>query len=687
MRSMIEHALQYASLGWKVFPVHYPIESGCSCKRPDCENIGKHPMTAHGLNDATDDPVQILRWWQAHPEANIGVQAGSGSGIAVIDIDDLSAKRTMDLPRTVWQRTGSGGEHHFFVHPGTHVKTATSVIPGVDSRGDGGYVIVPPSRHVSGGVYEWQEDPWNGAEMADTPQWWLEALESSRHRKEQQQNTDDKIFEGGRNDYLFTFGCQLWKHAHVSPEVLKAAVAAENRTRCQPPIDDDEIDTIADSIVRYDGLSEAEWNALQSVDKEIQMIHENHHRRIAEALIAKTTKTAGPPPKFMPETGLIKELAEYILSQSERPFEELAVAASACFCGALYGRKFQTWTGLGTNLMFVGLAESGSGKEKARKIIGRISSALNLDVIGADDLASAPGLLAELKSNPSKMFMLDEFGLMLQSYVGRNVAGSKREIISTMMRLYSQYGGTYHGTAYADQKARPKIKIDNPCLVIYGTSTHKTFYDALTHDQGADGFIARLLVVDCGEKRPDRAIPDYGPMPHSLKKMIMEVPMDGGESITVHAHPLVAEAWYRLDDEMTELMTTPQSCSVYARVAENAIKLALTHCLSRGHAEPMINEKDFVWGRDIALWCANYILEKMEENVAENDTERWQNKLIRAIKDSGKVGLTTRELLRKCKGLKAWERDDILKTLSDMGYCFTVDGIVYHADQREILEK
>ena len=83
----IEAALAYAAAGLHVFPAH-SVESGqCSCGNPNCRNKGKHSRTPNGLKDATIDTRQVKSWWEAFPNANIGIRTGKESGIFVVDID------------------------------------------------------------------------------------------------------------------------------------------------------------------------------------------------------------------------------------------------------------------------------------------------------------------------------------------------------------------------------------------------------------------------------------------------------------------------------------------------------------------------------------------------------------------------------------------------------------------------
>jgi hypothetical protein len=177
-------ALAYGAAGWPVLPVAGMSAGECACRR-SCESPGKHPITRHGVHDATTDPVLIGEWWRRSPSANVGVATGAASGLVVVDIDLpkggrqslqalLAAGRRL-LP-TLTSRTGGGGLHLFYAQPpGAAVPNAvgrlpglTEELPGIDVRGDGGYVVAPPSIHASGRRYRWDRRG-----IADLPSWIL----------------------------------------------------------------------------------------------------------------------------------------------------------------------------------------------------------------------------------------------------------------------------------------------------------------------------------------------------------------------------------------------------------------------------------------------------------------------------------------------------------------------------------
>jgi len=158
--SALEAALGYAEAGWAVLPV--------AAK-------GKHPLTRHGVHDASVDASEIGRWWRRWPGANVGIATGARSGVAVVDVDVKGGGRAsvlaLDiarhvLPPTRLAFTGGGGYHLYFRQPAKLAIPNTvgrlpnvGPAPGVDLRGDGGYVVAPPSVHASGIPYQWHPAP------------------------------------------------------------------------------------------------------------------------------------------------------------------------------------------------------------------------------------------------------------------------------------------------------------------------------------------------------------------------------------------------------------------------------------------------------------------------------------------------------------------------------------------------
>jgi hypothetical protein len=184
----LDAALTYAARGWPVFPCHHPTPAGgCSCGRGYCASPAKHPATRRGHHDATTNPETIRRWWQQRPDANIGIRTGGPAGLVVVDLDlphgaaSLRAVARGRLGDLAVVRTGSGGTHLYFHHPGAPLRNSAGRLgAGIDIRAEGGYILAPPSRHITGHTYRWTTSP---DRLPPLPGWLATALRPPPERQ------------------------------------------------------------------------------------------------------------------------------------------------------------------------------------------------------------------------------------------------------------------------------------------------------------------------------------------------------------------------------------------------------------------------------------------------------------------------------------------------------------------------
>ncbi len=270
-------ALWYArERGWAVLPVVWPTEDDgktvCSCGKKDCGSIGKHPLSKSGVKDASKDEATIRGWFDKWPEANIGIATGIVSGIWVVDVDprhegdetmrDLE-KAHGKLPFTPYCITGSKGAHYFFRIP-TDVVVASraNVAPGIDVRGEGGYVVAAPSLHASGNRYEWELDSRPEAVLANAAPSWLLDLAVGRgpakapgkdasgaNVKPPAAALPDQIREGGRDNAMTSFAGTMRRRG-ASAEAILAALRVENSQKCVPPLSESDLQRIAWSVAK-----------------------------------------------------------------------------------------------------------------------------------------------------------------------------------------------------------------------------------------------------------------------------------------------------------------------------------------------------------------------------------------------------------------------------------------------------
>ncbi len=171
--NILDAALEYAAHDIAVLP---------------CKPTTKAPYIKRGLNAASTDADRIREWWRQHPDAMIGCPCGDNDFFA-IDLDlrdhangigawmDINKKSGDIAAPGAIGKTPSGGFHYLFAKPARKVMTrAGKLAPGIDIRGDGGYVVLPPSCNADGVCYEWQNE-WHPAEpLSPAPGWLLELV-------------------------------------------------------------------------------------------------------------------------------------------------------------------------------------------------------------------------------------------------------------------------------------------------------------------------------------------------------------------------------------------------------------------------------------------------------------------------------------------------------------------------------
>jgi len=262
-KDKLRTALLYAEHGIHVVPVHYVDETGnCSCKNPKCSSKGKHPSIRDWPNQATIDSTKIKSWWTEQSSFNIGIVAGSKSNLVVLDIDarhnGYESLKTLEkeigsLPNTVTAKTGGGGLHILFRHPGLPIRNAVALRNGIDVRADNGFIVAPPSNHLSGNKYEWLQGKGPGeVEIVALPKELLKILVTPPIPKISPSTlAKSKVGEGTRNDYLFKFGCSLRSKGLEEEEIL-AFLLSRNEKHCTPPLEEDEVAGIAERSAKYE---------------------------------------------------------------------------------------------------------------------------------------------------------------------------------------------------------------------------------------------------------------------------------------------------------------------------------------------------------------------------------------------------------------------------------------------------
>lgn len=225
LKTNIEWALYYKSIGWSPFP----LSKG--------SKIPTAAWKKYQTETASEDEIMLL--WEPEPEANIGIATGKISGFFVFDIDAKHGRSSKEfqIPPTVCARTGGGGGHYYFKYFGEHMPNSVGSLfgVGVDVRADGGLVVAPPSLHASGNFYEWIVSP-DDTEIAEAPEWLKEKLFSEKGKTESQFDIKEIMGaqHGSRNDNIHRLACSLYSKGYPDEDVV--FIASQINRTYNPPL-------------------------------------------------------------------------------------------------------------------------------------------------------------------------------------------------------------------------------------------------------------------------------------------------------------------------------------------------------------------------------------------------------------------------------------------------------------------
>ena len=251
MTPLLDAAIGYQRRGWSVIPL---------------QPRGKKPLLSSWkeFQVSAATPEEIREWWTVHPNANVGVVTGSVSRLLVLDLDGPAAatllRAHVPLPRTGAVRTAKG-YHLYFSHSSADIGNATALLAeggsAVDVRGEGGYVVAPPSVHESGRVYGWVVPP---EEIIPLPPELEELLLSRQVRC--QLATDDTdwwgevaagVARGCRNDAATKVAGYFARMTGGDQEAVSRAVELWN-ARNPEPLPERELATVVASVCRRESV-------------------------------------------------------------------------------------------------------------------------------------------------------------------------------------------------------------------------------------------------------------------------------------------------------------------------------------------------------------------------------------------------------------------------------------------------
>lgn len=705
----LEHALQYATLGWAVLPLHSLRNGACTCGRKDCPSPGKHPLqdlVPHGAHDATKDPARITEWFTRVPTANVGIATGEPSGIVALDVDprnggdDLLAdleRKHGKLPDTALQLTGGGGYHYIFRHTGARLKSPGR---GIDVKGTGGYIVAEPSIHVSGGHYAWEgsADPTDGHTIANPPAWLLAPAPMPGTRPaiagvgflppERIADIQAALQHIDASDY------HTWIQVG---QALHSTEAAEAFTIW---------DSWSQTAANYDNSTVAKWATFSAAGA-------LHVESIFAWAKEKGWDPAGPrapskPDNVTPFIPAANAVPSYLLQlpgplgtfvdlcnrTAPKPQPQFAVQAALALGCAVLGRRYKTTRENWPGLYLVNVGKSASGKEHPRTVLDAVLTAAQLGhLIGPGGYTSDGAVFSAAMNQPCHLAMIDELGAMLGNAAAMGNF-HKRQALDALTQAWGLLNGTLRPLGYSTMSLRPAQRaelgsriVHRPAISILGMTTPKTFYRSLNEQSIEGGFLNRLLVVESYIGRVMSRPADPIEVPDSLIEWCKgarqaqqgnltgtDLPADVVPTPRVVDFTPDAKAAFRAYEaeviESMDLLEPEGLAELEGRSVEKALRIALTIAVSDNLTTPFIHASH-------ANWAIAYVRFYTAQTVASIRTHMHgslfaiqRGDVLDVIRKAGPRGRTERELgkaSRTFAGLDPRNRRAILDSLKADG--------------------
>lgn len=393
------------------------------------------------------------------------------------------------------------------------------------------------------------------------------------------------------------------------------------------------------------------------------------------------------PDHLLTIPGVLGQAVSHYNATSTRYQPQYAVQTALALGSVVLGRYWQTESDNFSSLYLVNLGATGRGKEFGRTFLDRVLEEAGLGgLVGPMKYASEAAIMGELAWKPRHVTVYDEFGRLLSS-TGSSGNTNLRDAQTLLMSIFGQLGGTARPTAYSTNgktaqqiEAMRNQKVVRPAITILGLSTPETFFDALSQDDVANGFLNRLLVVNSRQPRRVEKSKPWKRTPRELLSWIgaygrygdgfvdVESPteVDAAEVIefTTGAHRRLDE----IEQEVIDYQDHYESVSMdgmFSRSREIAMRISLIVALSC--EKKRIDEKCLNWAWDYVLFYTKEMMENTKRMMGASPHVRIAEKVAAVVEEAGPKGMTIRDIGRKVHDFKKLDKrgnDEVLHMIT-----------------------
>lgn len=697
MTSILDAALAYAARGWRVFP---------------CIAGTKLPATQTGCKAASIDEAQVRAWFTG-TRHNVAIATGGGLYVVDVDTQDFDRNR---LPETLISQTPRGGWHYVYTCDEALSNSASKIAKGVDTRGEGGYVVAPPSV-VDGRIYTWI----NEVEPTPLPSWIADALRkpvvvarpqaliittASGYGGKALQDECDKLrftAEGSRNVTLNTCAFrvfQLVAGGHVQEAEARAALA-NAALACGL----DERETLKTIESAFRGGVRHPRGPLERMDP------------LAGAQIYSSTDTIDVPAaqgvkreedaddrrwELLSEVqslgGLCESFPTWVSQTARYRQPGITLGALLALGSALGARRFAL-NGATTAAYVCVVGGTGDGKGHPQACVQRILRDHWSTIVGPSDLSSTVSTIERvsqaLENGCGLLFVLDEYGPKLKTLM--DPRGYQKEMRALLLDLATRGTGDYVAATSMARGGQDKL-LRVPCITLYGSSTPRALHDAIGSMSVDDGFLGRHLFFESQSLLPMRQVPDDDSPPEEVIAAVQAIrsahetwnkglpnigsSADGRPLLLYKPAPvtLTQAAMRVLEDYADACDARRRSRAVgesvplplIARAAEHAARVALILAVlaQPGQDALEINEGIARVAMQIVEQSLRTLADSLDRHAAESPHEKARKQVLHAVRDmqtAKDAWVSMREVLKRVPGIKTSEVQDVIKRLHDEG--------------------
>lgn len=727
--NLLSYAKNYASLGYNVFPCQPDVETVPDDRR-------KAPITKNGCKAGTTDLQQVEEWWKRTPNANIGFHC-TGLIVVDVDGANNPFKsanhRTLMATGCSVATSPRGGTHYFFKKPKDfNVRNSVKLFAdNVDIRTDGGYVIVAPST-ILGNPYTWLSQPFSGPDdLPEPPEFVLNRLAKLAERQRvSASNVEYTIPTSASADRIYRYICsadkaisfqkghdttfgvlgRLWWGFALSEDELRQWAPVYNAERCDPPWKPEDLDHKIESVLnRWHPLDNRPRGSLltgstdftdDDCDRYITpLLEANAARRTQFQKDLECVNTTDiednseddfevVPPQipvewFYEVPGLMKRIIQYSMDYAPYPNPWMSFAAALAMMSFLTARTISGPFGERTNLYIFGLGLSGSGKDFPRDTNKKILDSLGLLHLERNNFASSEAIEDMMTLCPLRLAQTDEIAGLLEQ--AANSRSMKSSIVDVLLQMYTSSKSSYAIRSKAGKEESERVI--QPHLVVLGTSTSKECMSAMTESMLSGGLLSRMFTIEGGERsmknyNASNSVPLPDVIVRTAKLWIKEYekteknPCPSVLPCSEEALQFLRQTSDYVDGTLykqAERENNNTEASVWARVVEQATKLAILYTASDNLHDTWVRPSELViglpaleWGVKMAICQAERMLWKTSQKPKSKIQQDCQE-VLEFLENAKNNTRTRYEISRKLRRLSAKELDEILATLESQG--------------------